>query len=318
MVATAAWTAEQIDQAQPRLSLTSISRHAGDWYPEGNSNTDVAYPGCTVGQGFSAIGNGVKITFTRSGCQGGITAPRILAIGDSHAVGHAELFKKYTLATGASVLLYNNGGCPFLSLQPWREDDAACRSNAAAALDDMLANVQAGDVVFLPSLRLPRFADQWIRFPDSQMKDAIFSDWAVKGREMATKAAVDVLQKFTAKGAHVVIEAPTPVFKSPTFRCAERYNRTNPICRDGTTVGRDEMEELRKPSLDALTRLAHTVSNVSVWDPFPILCPVAPTCNAFLDGRPLFFDGDHVSGFGNRLLLPSFLAFVSHESAVSK
>ena len=51
------------------------------------------------------------------------------------------------------------------------------------------------------------------------------------------------------------------------------------------------------------------VPDVSVWDPFPILCP-EQTCSAYREGRPLFFDGDHVSGYGNRLLAPSFGEFV--------
>jgi hypothetical protein len=37
----------------------------------------------------------------------------------------------------------------------------------------------------------------------------------------------------------------------------------------------------------------------------PELCP-GETCHAVRDGRPLFFDGDHLSSLGNRLLVPSF------------
>jgi hypothetical protein len=31
-------------------------------------------------------------------------------------------------------------------------------------------------------------------------------------------------------------------------------------------------------------------------------------CSTHLDGRPLLFDGDHLSGHGNALLLPDFTA----------
>jgi peptidoglycan/LPS O-acetylase OafA/YrhL len=308
---TAAWAAQKINNVQPRISLTTVARHAKDWYPEDTNMTDAAYPGCTVGVGIASVGNGFATTFSRSNCGDTVTAPRIFAIGDSHAVDHELMFKKYALATGAPVMLYNNGGCPFMSLQPWREDDPACRANAAAALADMLPKLRPGDVVFLPSLRLPRYADQWVRFPDAQVKDAVFSDWAVKERDTATQAAADVLREFAARRTHVVIEAPPPVFKSPPFRCAEGYERTNPICRDGTMVDREELEQLRKPAMDALDKLATTIPDVSLWDPFAILCPTGPNCSAFLDGRPLFFDGDHISGYGNRLLFPSFMALVS-------
>jgi len=53
------------------------------------------------------------------------------------------------------------------------------------------------------------------------------------------------------------------VFKSPPFRCAEGYDRTNPICRDGTMVDREELEQLRKPAMDALDKLATTIPDVS-------------------------------------------------------
>jgi SGNH domain (fused to AT3 domains) len=107
-----------------------------------------------------------------------------------------------------------------------------------------------------------------------------------------------------------VLEAPKPIFRSPTYRCAEPYNRTNPICSDGTEVDRHELERLRKPALEALTHLASVVPDVRVRDPFPILCPPAPRCSAFSNGRALFFDADHISGYGNSVLLPSLLAFV--------
>lgn len=49
---------------------------------------------------------------------------------------------------------------------------------------------------------------------------------------------------------------------------------------------------------------------LSVWDPFPILCPTQ-TCSAFdRQGKPLFFDSNHLSGHGNRVLAPSFITRV--------
>jgi hypothetical protein len=43
-----------------------------------------------------------------------------------------------------------------------------------------------------------------------------------------------------------------------------------------------------------------------VWDPLPVLCPQT-SCEVFRQGRPLFFDADHLSGYGNRLLYASFV-----------
>jgi len=53
----------------------------------------------------------------------------------------------------------------------------------------------------------------------------------------------------------------------------------------------------------------NTVPRLQVWDPLPILCP-DKMCQAYRDGMPLLFDGDHLSGFGNRLLLPTFKSYM--------
>jgi hypothetical protein len=47
----------------------------------------------------------------------------------------------------------------------------------------------------------------------------------------------------------------------------------------------------------------------------PLLCPHT-NCSAYLEGRPLYFDGDHLSGHGNRLLYPAFLREVLGHSPV--
>jgi hypothetical protein len=37
----------------------------------------------------------------------------------------------------------------------------------------------------------------------------------------------------------------------------------------------------------------------------PTLCP-GSICSAFANDRPLYFDGDHLSGFGNAVLVDAF------------
>ncbi|MCB1920872.1 MAG: hypothetical protein KDJ28_12955, partial [Candidatus Competibacteraceae bacterium] len=42
---------------------------------------------------------------------------------------------------------------------------------------------------------------------------------------------------------------------------------------------------------------------------FPVLCP-GETCKTSIDGKPLFFDGDHISGYGNMFLYDDFKKFI--------
>lgn len=314
ILGASAWIATQINDKQPWLSVSTITRNADDWYPYG-SNTSPDLPGCVVHAAGQSIGTGVAITYTRHGCERPALGPRVFAIGDSHAIGYEAMYKGYVLASGAPVTVYNNGGCPFISLQPWRENTQHCKENAAAAVSHMLENIQSDDVLFLPSLRMPRFADQWVRFKDEEVSDAIFSEWSKDARQKAVEEANAVLKQFQTKGVRLVLEAPKPVFRSPTFRCAETYNQTNSICSDGLEIDRSEIESLRKPALTALQEIATSYPGATLWDPFAVLCPSAERCSAIVDGRPLFFDGDHVSGYGNRLLVPSFQLAVTKENS---
>jgi hypothetical protein len=104
----------------------------------------------------------------------------------------------------------------------------------------------------------------------------------------------------------VIIEAPEPVFKAHAYRCSDWFNAGNPSCRGGLSLGRTELLGYRKPVMNSLAALSSAFPNLIVWDPFPILCPQDP-CQAVTEAGPLFFDGDHLSGFSNRLLYPHFL-----------
>ena len=66
---------------------------------------------------------------------------------------------------------------------------------------------------------------------------------------------------------------------------------------------RAELEAHRKSVMDALAALAAGEPALTVWDPFPLLCPGA-VCEAVPGGVPWFFDGDHLSGTGNDRVYP--------------
>jgi hypothetical protein len=300
-----------ITTAQSWLSVSTVTRHAADWYPQG-SDRDTQMPDCRVVLADTGLSIGSYTTYSRFDCNQQPTgAPRVFVIGDSHAIAYMAMYKSYVLQTGAPVFVYANGGCPFLGLRPALEAAPGCRSSSAAAIADMKARLAPGDVVFLASLRLPRFSDQWTLFLRDQVWHAFFSEEVVRGRVDAEMTAVTVLGELAKTGARIVLEAPKPVFLAPPYRCAEPYNQSNLICKPGTSMERRLLEQYREPVMAVFGRLAAQVPSVSVWDPFPILCPPDQArCDAFRGGKPLFFDADHLSGYGNAFLLPHFLAAV--------
>jgi hypothetical protein len=124
-------------------------------------------------------------------------------------------------------------------------------------------------------------------------------------RAQQAEAFAALAGHLAGRGVVVILEAPLPVFAAPAFRCADWFNRANPICAGGLAMPRATVEALRAPVLETFAHLAATLPSLHVWDPLPVLCP-EETCHAVRDGRPLFFDGDHLSSLGNRLLVPSF------------
>lgn len=77
---------------------------------------------------------------------------------------------------------------------------------------------------------------------------------------------------------------------------------------------RDYLLEYRKPVLDEMTALSQRHRNVVIWDPFSTLCP-GSTCEVVANGRPLFFDADHLSAYGSRFLYPDFATFLGSHLA---
>ena len=170
--------------------------------------------------------------------------------------------------------------------------------------------------MFLPSLRLPRLCDQWTRFSEAGATRLVQAEGTRRERRQAANDAFEALQPLLVGGLAVVIEAPKPLFRAPAFRCSDWFNRRNPICAPGLTMPRDDMRAYRKPVLDDLVELAGRHPGMSIWDPLETLCPTS-TCQAVVDGAPLFFDGDHLSGHGNEVLYPSFAAHVTRAHAAS-
>lgn len=303
--------ANQINLNSNKLSLSVLSKNSQDWYPEGSGIVN-GFPGCHAEPEHLNVNGGLLLVYKPSGCKVKKEANphSLFVIGDSHALAYAGIFKEYAIINNTTIYAYNNGGCPFLSFTPSRDIYLLnCRQYTDSSLKDMEKRIKPGDVLFFASLRLPRFVDQWAYFGDAEHKKILFSDYAIKGRRETIVYAKEILKPFVDKGVNIVFEAPKPLFKSPIFRCADWYEKGNPICKGGSDISRNLMEKYRAPILQSYEELGEKIP-LSVWDPLPFLCG-KEFCHAYKNGKPLFFDGDHLSGYGNKVLFPSFSHFMS-------
>ena len=289
---------------QPRLSASVVMRNSADWYPEPQpSRADAA---CRLEWQYEAI-NQAFVQSVRQGCAAPARSRHLFVVGDSHAGVYSQMLMMLAEQEHVDVRIYYQPGCSFANLL--HPSTAVCLPFVKAATDDILGKAAPGDVVFLASLRMNRLMDQGSTSAAS-VRGLIawqMTPGQVEERRKAYDEATHLVGKFAATGLRVIIDAPKPVFKAAAFRCSDWFNRGNPICQGGLTVPRAELLELRQPVMDSLAALSTAYPQLVTWDPFPVLCP-GTSCRAVTGDGPLFFDGDHLSNLGNRVLYPNFLS----------
>jgi peptidoglycan/LPS O-acetylase OafA/YrhL len=225
-----------------------------------------------------------------------VNGRQLFVIGDSHTAAYRTLLNRVSLKLGVTVVEYEQGGCAVANLMA--ADPPDCAERQEADLSDIESRTRPGDIVFLASLRMPELQD--VAF------DQALALLTPQSNAAARASAELTLARLAAANVRVLIDAPKPLFKAPPGRCSDWFNRMNPVCAEGLTVEREQLERLRAPQMQLLELLQREHSGLTAWDPFPLLCP-GPVCSAYdTDGQPLFFDSNHLSGHGNRVLEPSF------------
>jgi peptidoglycan/LPS O-acetylase OafA/YrhL len=280
-----------------RFSASTVTANRSDWYPESRSKGSKE---CRVEWRTKPLAVGAALLSQRLDCDLADADARLFVVGDSHATAYLSLLADYARLTRIPVALFQTPGCYFVHLIP---SAAGCTAVVDVVLDEIRKQLKAGDVVFMPSLRVPRFRDQW---GEQELDTAAAWQGIAQNSEAGFSEAVAIFAKLNVPGVHFVFELPKPIFGTPLFRCSDWFNRSNPACSAGAEMEREILERHRQPVLAFADKLRGRVAGFSTWDPFPLLCP-GKTCSMLRDGKPLFFDGDHVSGVANRLLLGDFM-----------
>lgn len=229
---------------------------------------------------------------------------RLFVAGDSHAAAYRTMTSMVARQTGMEVRQQDRGGCSFVNLL--RASPADCQDFIEDTLSTIEREARPGDIVLLAALRMPELRGfDWQRQDAQQIYRQLLAERTPTNAQAARDEAGRVLGRLQKLGVHVVVDAPLPLFKAGAYRCSDWFNRHNPACAGGLSMSRADLERLRAPQMALLAELAAHHPSLTLWDPLPLLCgPQA--CSAVEDGEPLFFDNDHLSGHGNRVLLPSF------------
>lgn len=289
-VAAAGMVSAMIFAAQPRLASATAS--PAYW------GYDAPAIRCAIRDRMERFHDGTKLTVT-PGCPRRGPRRHLFVAGDSHALMYRRMLTRYAADTGTPVTIYFKAGCEFLGLSRPVPERSGCTRYHQGVIGELARSLRRGDLLFMPSLRIPRFSNYWTGSP-LPLPAATPAERAAAYRE-----AAGVLTTLSSTGAELVFGAPLPVYRTQPYRCSDWFNRHNPVCGDSFETDRGELLALRAPVMGAMERLAGEVPNVGVWDAFPDLCPGNP-CSAHRDGKPLFIDLDHLSGHGNDAVYPSF------------
>lgn len=230
--------------------------------------------------------------------------PVVYALGDSHAgilgVALQALEKKW----GIESKIISESGCSVASLRSLPANH--CQAFVDSVIPELVQRFRPGDAVILVSLRTQRISDQWGLIEGAYSRNQPDAYILKQARDQADT----IIQKLLDAGFKVVLSAPMPMFAAPAFRCSDVFNQANPVCSPGLEVAQKDALKWRETAMNQIQAIKQKHSRIVIWDPFFDVCP-GSRCKA-IDGEPLFFDGDHLTGAGNLRVLPSLVKALSN------
>lgn len=222
--------------------------------------------------------------------------PELLVMGDSHAGAYLGAATVVANELDMRMKVSTLPGCGYTLLSDIDQDGACAQQKRD------LAELRAGDVVVLAALRVPRYND--MDGEPSPVYDAD-SPEEVANRVQALAQVDKLVDELSARGVAVIVDGPKPLFEVVPLRCADWFNEANPVCTGRSDIPKAELLKRSAPAIEQIEALRKAHPTVVEWDLFDALCPGA-TCRAFDDeGHPLYADTDHLSGWGNELIVAS-------------
>lgn len=277
------------------LTFIAVDFSKSEWNRRGRAIVDPAYTNSQLTKQFlstiesSDIGKGKKL----------------ILVGDSHA-GHYKYMANWIMKkTGAEASRIINYGCPYVNLQGVNKRPQVCPSDEEIT-QQILEKSNPGDVIVLSSFSTPRMAGLEKTFDKDELLIKLNSSANQKSRDESLESSTVIVNELKANGLQVILAAPTPVFVTPADRCQRWFNRLNPICSNGFKEEIGYQIQLRAPVMVSYNKLVQD-TGITLWDPFPLLCPDGEYCYSEKNGDYLFIDQHHLTSNGNLLLVRSML-----------
>ena len=142
------WGGDRLFASAEQVSLSVVTRHRDDWF--GPRTAPMQAGECRVELRWLQLADGGSADeLTPLDCNAS-GAHSLFVVGDSHALGYRPMLVEYARRTGAPVKLYYTP-CGFPPL-------GGCTTINGSIMADVGFRAKLGDVVFLPSLRVPKIS----------------------------------------------------------------------------------------------------------------------------------------------------------------
>ena len=244
--------------------------------------------------------------FCRIGLDDG-RRPTLMVWGDSHADAVMAAFDAQAKAHGIAAIDVTHGSCPpLLDVEVHEQEDNLCPPLAAAAL----ALIERYDI------RKVVLAARWAGYAEGRLyapgaPPVVLRDTGAAASRGSGEGPADDHAVFAAglertvarlrgEGRQVYVVMPVPEVDRPVSdilaRAAVFHRR---IDFAPTRRAYDNRQRFVRFTLD---RLAARYGVIEI-DPAAMLC-AAPRCRLTLDGRPLYYDADHLSVHGAMFIAP--------------
>lgn len=236
---------------------------------------------------------------------------RVIALGDSHVAATISALAQANDSREGGVVWWSYSGCPFV---PKMHKTAAVAARLGANyrcsefidwVQGKLANVPSN----VPVVIVGRYASAAMGINEGEPKfntpDVFFTkEYANTTPEFLNEFGQEITKSACELAKWRIIYLVRPIPEMGT-NVPQQLSRRMAWGYTGVISISVEDYKRRNAWVWAAQDAAHDQCGVKILDPIPYLCHEG-RCYGSKAGRPLYYDDNHMSEFGNKLLVPMF------------
>lgn len=238
-------------------------------------------------------------------CEYGKGEIKAVVLGDSHAIAIASAVQAALPERSGKILLWSRAACPFIK-GVTAKIDQDCNDFVSWVLENIKSVPSNVPVILIQRSSLYVMGANEGVVGTGKVKPPIYFDQpydypAPEFLAQFRQHTLDTLCE-VSKSRKLYWMKPTPELKIGVPQVMARAKMRNMDKR--VFVSLDEYNE-RSQFVFSLMNDAKKDCGVQMLDPLPYLCD-DKACYGDRDGWPVYFDDDHLSASGNKLLIPMF------------